>query len=597
MIPLPIAREYRGDRVLERPGAPSCDKLCSGGALPAGEGFMTLAANLASFGLSFILATGAAAQAPPAPPPELKTTPVVEHGAPVRLDGETLYYVHDFMGILSPEDRAITAERKLKNLAEDPFYSEELFTVDQLEGAARIHYREDLIALVSKEDAAAIGAPVEEIAANRLATIKRAVARHHANQLPQAKTRALVATVVATMVLVLLLIGVRRAYRRLVQGIGASRAGRLAAAAEARLGLRAEQLLAVELRLLRFARIAVDILLVVIYLQIIFTFLPLTRGFALAVLQYLLDPIHTLWQGFLRSIGDIFTIAVLVVLTRFALKGMRWLLYEAAAGEVTIPGIASEWGVPLYKIVRIVIVALAAVMIYPYVPGSGTDAFKGLSLFAGALFTLGASGTVGNFIGGLVAIFVGTFRIGDVVKMGDVLGVVTEMTMTLTRIRTPMNTIVSVPNIAIMSGQLVNYSTMARTDGVILTTSVTIGYDAPWRKVHALLLEAAGRTARIEKAPAPFVLQTSLDDFYVSYQLNAYTKDPVFMRLTYGELHQNIQDAFNEGGVEIMSPHYASLRDGNTVTIPEDKRDKGYEAPRFELRVTDSSGDAGRIAK
>lgn len=217
-------------------------------------------------------------------------------------------------------------------------------------------------------------------------------------------------------------------------------------------------------------------------------------------------------------------------------------------------------------------IAPAAVMIYPYVPGSGTDAFKGPSLFAGA-------------------VFVGAFRIGDYVKLGDVVGVVTETTMTLTRIRTPLNTMVSVPNISIMNGQLVNYSTMAREEGVILTTSVTIGYDAPWRTVHGLLLGAAARTAHVEKTPAPFVLQTSLDDFYVSYHLNVYTKKPVGMRFTYGELHANILDSFNEGGVEIMSPHYASLRDGNAVTIPEDKRKKGYVAPRFEVRV--ERGDGG----
>jgi len=549
---------------------------------------MTFSPSLASLGLSVIFAAGAAAQSPQAvlAPPPVPPAPVVEHGAPVTLDGETLYYVHDFMGILSPEDRAITAERKLRQLADDPFYSPELFSADDADGNTRIHYGDAVVGLVSKEDVAAAGAPSAEIAATRMGAIKAAIARHRERQLPRARLRSLVVIAVTTTLLVLLLVGVRRGYRRLVRRIETSRAGRLAAALETRLGLRAEQMITLELRVLRLLRIVVTILLVVIYLQISFSFLPLTRGYALAILQYLLEPIHRLWQGFLRSVGDIFTILVLVVLTRYALKGLRWVLYEAAADKVTIPGIASEWGIPLYKILRIVVIALAAVMIYPYVPGSGTDAFKGLSLFAGALFTLGASGTVGNFIGGLVAIFVGTFRIGDVVKMGDVLGVVTEMTMTLTRIRTPLNTIVSVPNVAILSGQLVNYSTMARTDGVILTTGVTIGYDAPWRTVHQLLLDAAARTARIEKTPAPFVLQTSLDDFYVSYQLNAYTKEPVFMRLIYGELHQNIQDAFNAGGVEIMSPHYASLRDGNTVTIPEDNRDAGYAAPRFELRVT-----------
>ena len=392
----------------------------------------------------------------------------------------------------------------------------------------------------------------------------------------------------------LLLLGVRRGYRKLVAMISTSKPDAAPTALGTRVGLRPQQDITVELRLLGFLRVVVTILLLVIYLQLAFSLLPLTRGYALTVLQYLLDPIQKLWHGFLRSVGDLFTIGVLIVLTRYALKGLRYLLYQAAEGAVTLPGIAQEWGVPLYKILRIVVIALAAVMIYPYVPGSDTEAFKGLSLFAGALFTLGATGTVGNFIGGLVAIFVGAFRIGDVVKLGDVLGVVTETTMTLTRIRTPLNTIVSVPNISILNGQLVNYSIMARTDGVILTTGVTIGYDAPWRTVHGLLLEAAARTARIEKTPAPFVLQTSLDDFYVSYQLNAYTREPVYMRLIYGELHANIQDAFNAGGIEIMSPHYSSLRDGNTVTIPEDKRAKGYTAPRFSVSVTRSDDGASR---
>jgi len=544
---------------------------------------MTIATSLASFGFSVMLATGAAAQAPPAPPPP--PAPVVEHAAPVTLDGETLYYVHDFMGILSPEDRAGVFNRKLKLLADDPFYSPELFASEDVDGTTRIHYGDAVVGLVTKEDVAATGMPSAEIATERISAITHAIAKHRRLQLPGARYRAFVAIAVATAILVLLLLGLRRGYRRLVKRIGASSPDARAAALAVRMGLRPNQVMGLELKILGILRVAFTLLLFVIYLQIAFSFLPLTRGYALTVLQYLLDPIHTLWQGFLRSVGDLFTIGVLVVLTRYALKGLRYLLYQAADGTVTLPGIASEWGIPLYKILRIVVIALAAVMIYPYVPGSDTEAFKGLSLFAGALFTLGATGTVGNFIGGLVAIFVGAFRIGDVVKLGDVLGVVTETTMTLTRIRTPLNTMVSVPNIAILNGQLVNYSIMARTEGVILTTSVTIGYDAPWRTVHGLLLEAAARTAHVEKTPAPFVLQTSLDDFYVSYQLNAYTREPVRMRFIYGELHANIQDAFNAGGVEIMSPHYASLRDGNTVTIPEDKRKEGYAAPRFAVRV------------
>jgi small-conductance mechanosensitive channel len=560
---------------------------------------MTIATGFASLGFSVMLAAGAATQAPPpaapaATPSAQPETPHVDRGAPVVFDGRTLYYVHSFMGILSPEDRASAVNRKIKLLADDPFYSPELFSTQDVDGTTRIIYGDSVVGLVTTEDVTATGEPSAKIAAERINAITTAIKQHRKLQLPQARTRAIVSIIITTTALVLLLLGVRRGYRKLVKSINAARPDARERALAARMGVRPESVATVELRLLGFLRVVVTILLFVIYLQIAFSFLPLTRGYALTVLQYLLDPIQTLWHGFLKEIGNLFTIVVLVFLTRYALKGLRWLLYEAAAGRVTLPGIAQEWGVPLYKILRIVVIALAAVMIYPYVPGSDTEAFKGLSLFAGALFTLGATGTVGNFIGGLVAIFVGAFRIGDVVKLGDVLGVVTETTMTLTRIRTPLNTIVSVPNISILNGQLVNYSIMARTDGVILTTGVTIGYDAPWRTVHGLLLEAAARTARIEKTPAPFVLQTSLDDFYVSYQLNAYTREPQYMRLIYGELHANIQDAFNAGGVEIMSPHYSSLRDGNTVTTPADQRAKGYTAQPFTVRVTRSEDDPSR---
>jgi small-conductance mechanosensitive channel len=549
---------------------------------------LKIAPRLTSLAFSALLAAVAAAETP-APPP----APIPERAAPVTFDGATLYEVRGFMGILTPEERAKLAERKIRQLADDPFYSPELFTSDEADGATTIRYGDGIVGMVTKDDALVAGAPSDEVATNRLAIVKQAIARHREAQMPRAKIRALVIGLIATVLLVLLLHGIRGLYQRTAAYVERSRSSRVFTLLEEHLKLAADRVVAVEIHGLKLARLAVTLIVVVIYLQVVFSFVPLTRGYALSVLSYLLEPLQKLLHGFLRNIGDLFTILVLVVLTRYALKGIRWVLHEAAAGRITIPGLAGEWGVPLYKIVRIVVIALAAVMIYPYIPGSDTAAFKGLSLFAGALFTLGASGTIGNFIGGLVAIFVGTFRIGDVVKIGSVLGVVTETTMVLTRIRTPKNEIVSVPNISILNGEVVNYSTMAREQGVILHTSVTIGYDAPWRTVHELLLEAAARTSRIETTPAPFVLQKSLDDFYVCYQINAFTREPAEMIRTYSELHQNIQDAFNARGVEIMSPHYASLRDGNTVTIPEGERPKDYAAPRFGVRIDGSDGGRG----
>jgi small-conductance mechanosensitive channel len=310
------------------------------------------------------------------------------------------------------------------------------------------------------------------------------------------------------------------------------------------------------------------LVLVLVWAQLVFAALPLTRGFARAGLEYLLDPLVILWKGFLANIGDIFFVLVVLALAFYGLRGTRWLLGEVAQGRVILPGVTPHWALPLYKVLRLAVVAITVVIVYPYIPGSSSEAFKGVSLFVGALFTLGASGAAGNFIGGLALVFTNSYQVGDRIKVGEVTGDVLETTLLLTRLRTIKNEVVTLPNAALMGGALVNYSALARGQGLILHTTVTIGYNTPWRKVHELLVQAALRTARLEREPAPYVLQTGLGDFYVRYELNAYTRHPEAMGTIYGELHQNIQDCFNEAGVEIMSPNYTSLRDGRGTTIP-----------------------------
>jgi small-conductance mechanosensitive channel len=332
---------------------------------------------------------------------------------------------------------------------------------------------------------------------------------------------------------------------------------------------------------------------IALYLGVVFWAVPMTKGYALGAIDYVLEPVRTLWQGFLASVGDLIFIMVVAVLVRYLIKGLRWALSEAADGNLIIPGVSPDWAMLAYKVLRIGVVAMAAVVIYPYIPGSGTEAFKGIGLFAGALFTLGASGMAGNILGGLALTFAGTFHVGDRVKIGEVVGDVVETTLMLTRVRSIRNEIVTIPNSTILAGHIVNYSTEAGGRGLLLVTEVTIGYDAPWRKVHELLMQAARRTPGILATPAPFVLQSSLNDYHVSYKVCGYTAKAQEMVLTYGALHQNIQDCFNEGGVEILSPGYASLRDGNTTTIPASYRDERDAAPAFRVRVADPAGRQG----
>jgi small-conductance mechanosensitive channel len=226
------------------------------------------------------------------------------------------------------------------------------------------------------------------------------------------------------------------------------------------------------------------------------------------------------------------------------------------------------------------------VVIFPYLPGSDSPVFQGISVFLGFLFTFGSAGSLSNIIAGLVLTYMRLFKIGDRVKIGEVTGDVIEKSLLVTRIRTIKNEIISIPNSTVMSSHTINYCSDAVEKGLILHTTITIGYDVPWKQVHQALLDAADRTDMVLKDPQPFVLQTSLEDFYVAYQINAYTREPNKQAVMYSQLHQNIQDCCNESGIEILSPHYRAARDGNMSTIPANYLDKDYQVPRFNVNIT-----------
>lgn len=230
-------------------------------------------------------------------------------------------------------------------------------------------------------------------------------------------------------------------------------------------------------------------------------------------------------------------------------------------------------------------IVFAAIACFPYIPGSQSEGFRGISVFLGLLISLGSAAAIGNVIAGVVLTYMRPFQLGDRVKIADTVRDVAEKTLLVTRIRTIKNVDITIPNSLILAAHIVNYSSASLSPPpLILNTAVTIGYGAPWRTVHELLKKAATSTRNILSDPEPFVLQTSLNDFYVTYEINAYTGAPNEMAVIYSELHQNIQDAFNEAGTEIMSPHYSQLRDGNKTAMPDQYLPKQYEAPG--LRIT-----------
>ncbi|HQR93666.1 MAG: transmembrane ion channel, partial [Sphingobacteriia bacterium 39-39-8] len=304
-------------------------------------------------------------------------------------------------------------------------------------------------------------------------------------------------------------------------------------------------------------------------LPLAFSILPWTKDIAEKLLGFVINPLKDILNAIWVYLPNLFTIIVLVTVIIYIRKGVHFLSKEIENGVLRIDGFYKDWAKPTYQIISILLFAFLIIVIFPYLPGSESPVFKGVSVFIGLLFTFGSTGSLSNIISGLVLTYTRAFKIGDRVQIGDTVGDVIEKSLLVTRIKTIKNEIISIPNSNVMNSHTINYSSEVKEgNGLILYTTVTIGYDAPWETVHQLLINAALATKGINKNPSPFVLQTSLDDFFVSYQINAYTHQPNEQAIIYSNLHIQIQESFNHAGVEIMSPHYNAIRDGNAKTNP-----------------------------
>ncbi len=319
--------------------------------------------------------------------------------------------------------------------------------------------------------------------------------------------------------------------------------------------------------LLRYIIMFLQLLLTV---PLLFSIFPQTKSLAYQLFSYIWIPVKSIFTSVVEYIPNLFTIFVIWYAMKYLVRFVHYLANEVKSERLKIRGFYSDWAEPTFHIIRFLLYAFMIAMIYPYLPGSKSGVFQGISVFVGLIVSLGSSTVIGNIIAGLVITYMRPFKLGDRIQLNETTGNVIEKTPLVTRIRTPKNEVVTIPNSFIMSSHTVNYSTSAREYGLIIHSEVSIGYDIPWRQTHQLLIEAALNTPGVIDDPRPFVLETSLSDWYPVYQVNAYIKEADRLADIYSDLHQNIQDKFNEAGIEIMSPHYVATRDGSQSTIPKD---------------------------
>ena len=520
-------------------------------------------------------------------------------GYPVTLFSDTLFSVYAKIGASTPADRAKNITGKISKIYYDrDFPLKDSLILEGSDNNMDILYGEMIIMSISETDALWYSTSEKALAQKYSGKIKSSI-------LEARKAKGLIRIFLRIGLVILVIAGIWvlikliiRGYAKLEQIIKVNRSKWLRS-----LSYRNYTFISVDQELtaisyvLKIMKWFFILLLLYLVLPIVFSIFPFTRGWATSLFNLIWSPFRGVLTGIWKFLPNLFSILVIVIVMSYFIRFIRYIFREIESEKLKIAGFHPDWAMPTFSIIRFLLYAFMFVLIFPYLPGSDSGIFKGVSVFVGVLFSLGSTSAISNIVAGLVITYMRPFKIGDRITIGQITGDVVEKTMLVTRLRTIKNEEITIPNSAVLSGNTVNYSMLAKSDGLILHTSVTIGYDVPWREMHKALIQAALKTDLISDKPEPFVLQTSLDDFYVTYQLNAYTKEPNKQAGIYSELHKNIQDVCNEMGIEIMSPHYRSVRDGNIVSIPPEYLKDEYKPPSFRVDIKTSDATPRDIEK
>ena len=492
-------------------------------------------------------------------------------GVPVVVEGDTLFYLYTKRGGYTPLQRAEMIDAAIMQLGKRFTLHPDSVYIESSDIVTDLMYGNKVIASFTDQDGLWEGRSREQLATDkRKIVVQKLKELKEEHSLWQLGKRILYfVLVLAGQYLLFWLTG--WLFRKLKVRIQKLKDTRLKPISIQNYELldtqRQVNLLIFLSNLLRYVIMLLQLLITV---PLLFAIFPQTKGLAYQIFSYIWNPIKNILVGIVDYIPNLFAILIICFAVKYLVRLVHYLSREVEAGRLKFGGFYPDWAMPTYHIIRFLLYAFMIAMIYPYLPGVKNGVFQGISVFVGLIISLGSSTVIGNVIAGLVITYMRPFKLGDRIQLNDTTGNVIEKTPLVTRIKTPKNEVVTIPNSFIMSSHTVNYSASAREYGLIIHSEVTIGYDVPWRQVHQLLIEAALNTPGVIDDPRPFVLETSLSDWYPVYQINAYIREADKLAQIYSDLHQNIQDRFNEAGIEIMSPHYMAMRDGNESTIPKD---------------------------
>ncbi|QJD96529.1 mechanosensitive ion channel [Mucilaginibacter robiniae] len=478
---------------------------------------------------------------------------------------QPLFTIRSPLGAFSPQERAKAITEKLKQLARDYVFHQDSLVISSQYAILQIQYAHQPILSIDTTDALWMNSSKLKLAQHYRNQIALAMASHQQATSLQSLLKEAGLAILVILAVTLLIYFIRRLAKKLSRKITEQRGKRINGIKIKSYELfNAGQQISVLLFFNNVIKWSLIILLVYLALPVLFGLFPWTRGIATTLFGLVLNPAKKIIKAFWNYMPNLFTVLLIGVVFWYFLKGIRYLKREIEKGNLTIPGFYADWAAPTYQIVRVIVLAFMFILIFPYLPGSNSLAFKGVSVFLGVLFTFGSAGPLGNLISGMVLTYMRSFKVGDRVKIGEVTGDIMEETLLVIRIRTIKNEIISIPNSSVLASHTINYSSESAQEGLIINTTITMGYNTPWKQVHELLIQAALQTEYIQPSPAPYVYQTKLDDYYASYQINAYTREANQQDLIYSNLHQHIQNIFNDAGLELVSPHYRVIRTERT---------------------------------
>jgi small-conductance mechanosensitive channel len=528
---------------------------------------MLIAGIILAFFLTITIPLGVA-QNSATPHPESSAS--LSASAPVVLENKTLFVIQTPLGGASSQERAQRVNRNLRLFADNQARALdelEVYRADTEGIPLTVIRAGDIFLLaISNADAQIAGKSRPELAQEYFKEIKEAVSRYRQERRLPYLLRAAAWSAIATIALIVALFITHNLFAQVYQQLKVWGETYIR---PVRLGnwdlIRANQLDDFITWLVRLAQAAMILGLLAAYFPFVLKQFPWTRGLAKTLEGNLLETLRAGWQGLVNYLPSLFTIVLVIVITSFLLRLSKPFFQELSQGTVALPGFYPEWADATHKLVNFLIIALAAVIIFPLLPGFQSPAFQGISVFLGLLISLGSTSVIANLVSGSVLIYTRAFRVGDRIKIGDISGKVLETTLLVTRILTPTNVIVSIPNSQISTSSIENFSFSYRelSQPLILRTTVYLGYEVPWRQAYQALIQAAHLTQGIAQSPEPFVLQGELNEVYVTYLLNVYIDMEYFKDKTLKELeqarsqlHENIRDCCAEAGIRIFAPSY-----------------------------------------